>query len=249
VNPAIRSSLWHRRCWLSCSARRSAISCAACPWIKGACRACLCSRISCPVRIGIFDWYTTLVGLFTLGLLPGHGPYFSSGERPDRFKNEPSRARRVWRVVVPLWVVVRWRRLGSSGHLAICSLVLWSIVLVLVMRPARLGVFKYSRDGRNWRRSCLGRVLVGLMAATMAGNYPFGLRSTVDPSYASPRRIPPPQATAKSRPALVCRGITLAWLFVNSFVRFGEKLPGMQTVTATKRLSEGVLSPEGGGRQ
>ena len=56
---------------------------------------------------GIFDWYTTLVGLFTLGLLAGHGALFlvwrTTGPVQERSRKF---ARQVWRAVVPLWVVV-----------------------------------------------------------------------------------------------------------------------------------------------
>jgi hypothetical protein len=43
---------------------------------------------------------------------------------------------------------------------------------------SRWGIFKYLDKGRE-----LAVFLLGHMAATMVGNYPFWLRSTIDPSY------------------------------------------------------------------
>ena len=135
---------------------------------------------------GIFDWYTTLVGLFTLGLLAGHGALFlvwrTTGPVQERSRLS---ARRVWRVVVPLWVVVTlataWIQPDIFANLLARP---WSIVLVLIMFAGIWGVFKYLNDGRELAAFLSSAAfLLGLMAATMAGNYPFWLRSTVDPSY------------------------------------------------------------------
>jgi len=184
-------------------------------------------------------------------MLAGHGAYFSSGERPDRFKNEAVS----WRAGSGGWSsAVGGRHAGDgwdpAGHLRQSA----RSSLVNRSRPGdagrRLGVFKYSRDGRELAGvPVLAAFLVGLMAATYGGHY---LLAAVDGrSILRPHRgeYRPRKATAKSRLLWFAVGITLAvGYFVISFVRFGEKLPGMQTVTATKSYREGVLSPEGGGR-
>jgi cytochrome bd ubiquinol oxidase subunit II len=134
---------------------------------------------------GIFDWYTTLVGLFTLALLAGHGALFlvwrTTGPVQERSRLA---ARRVWRAVVPLWVVVTlataWIQPDIFANLLARP---WSIVLVLLMFAGIWGVFKYPSDGRELAAFLSSAAfLLGMMAATMVGNYPFWLRSTVDPA-------------------------------------------------------------------
>jgi cytochrome d ubiquinol oxidase subunit II len=135
---------------------------------------------------GILDWYTTLVGLFTLALLAGHGALFlvwrTSGPMQERSRTV---ARQAWRAVVPLWVVVTlttaWIQPGIFANLLARP---WSIVFVLLMLAGLWGTFKYTKDGRELAAFLSSSAfLVGLMAATMAGNYPFWLRSTVNPAY------------------------------------------------------------------
>jgi cytochrome bd ubiquinol oxidase subunit II len=135
---------------------------------------------------GILDWYTTLVGIFTLVLLAGHGALFlvwrTTGPVQERSR---TLARQVWRAVVPLWVVVTlataWIQRDIFANLLARP---WSIVIVVIMFVALWGVFKYLRDGRELPAFLSSAAfLLGLMAATMAGNYPFWLRSTIDPAY------------------------------------------------------------------
>jgi cytochrome d ubiquinol oxidase subunit II len=135
---------------------------------------------------GIFDWYTSLVGLFTLGLLAGHGALFlvwrTTGPVQERCRVA---ARRVWRGVVPLWVVVTlataWVQPDIFAKLLARP---WSIVLVVIMLAGIWGVFRYQKSGRELAAFLSSSAfLLGMMAATMAGNYPFWLRSTLDSSY------------------------------------------------------------------
>jgi cytochrome d ubiquinol oxidase subunit II len=135
---------------------------------------------------GILDWYTTLVGLFTLAALAGHGALFlvwrTTGPVHDRSRLV---ARWAWRAAVPLWVVATlataWIRPEIFTNLIGRP---WSIVLVLIMVAGAWGVFKYLHDGRELAAFLSSAALLaGIMAATMAGNYPFWLRSTVDPAF------------------------------------------------------------------
>jgi cytochrome d ubiquinol oxidase subunit II len=135
---------------------------------------------------GIFDCYTTLVGLFTLGLLAGHGALFLAW-RTTGTVQERSRlfARRVWWMVIPLWVVVtlatawiQWDIFARLLHRP------WSLLLVVLMLIGIRGIFKFRRDGRDLAAFLSSAAFIlGLMAATMAGNYPFWLRSTVAPDH------------------------------------------------------------------
>jgi cytochrome d ubiquinol oxidase subunit II len=135
---------------------------------------------------GIFDWYTTLVGVFTLGVLAGHGALFlvwrTTGPVQERSRHC---ARQVWRAVVPLWAVVTaataWIQRDVFANLVARP---WSIILVLIMLAGIWGVFKSLNDGRELAAFLSSSAfLLGLMASTMVGNYPFWLRSTVDPTY------------------------------------------------------------------
>jgi cytochrome d ubiquinol oxidase subunit II len=171
---------------------------------------------------GIFDWYTSLVGLFTLLLLAGHGALFlvwrTSGPVQERSRTV---ARRVWQWVVPQWVVVTL--LTASIQPEIFTKLLarpWSIVFVLMMLAGLWGVFSSLKKGRDLAAFLSSSAfLLGLMAATMTGNYPYWLRSTIDPSYGLTAAN-----TASARHALqialfwFALGITLAIAyFVNLF--------------------------------
>ena len=188
---------------------------------------------------GIFDWYTTLVGLFTLGSLAGHGALFlvwrTTGPVQERSR---SAARLAWRVVVPLWPVVTlataWVQPEIFPNLVARP---WSIFLVLIMLAGIWGVFKYARDGRELAAFLSSSAfLLGLIAATMVGNYPYWLRSTVDPSFG----LTAANTAAASYGLQIALlwfavGITLATgYFVNLFRSIREKSARMQTVTATE---------------
>ena len=149
------------------------------------------------------------MGLFTLGLLAGHGALFlvwrTTGPVQERSRLV---ARRVWRVVVPLWVVVTlataWIQPEIFANLLARP---WSIALVLFMLAGIGGVFKFLNDGRELAAFLSSAAFIlGLMAATMAGNYPFWLRSTVDPSYGlTAANTAVGKLRVANRPALVCR--------------------------------------------
>lgn len=137
-------------------------------------------------RPGIFDWYTTLVGLFTLSVLAGHGALFLVW-RTTGAVQERSRvcARRAWLAALPLWglvtIATAWIRPEVFTTLAARP---WSIVLVPSMFAGLWGVFHYLKRRRELAAFlCSSLFLAGLLAATMTGNYPYWLRSTIDPAY------------------------------------------------------------------
>jgi cytochrome d ubiquinol oxidase subunit II len=136
---------------------------------------------------GIFDWYTTLVGIFTFCVLSAHGAIYlawkTSGMVQSRSRNW---ARTAWLVAVPLWALVT----GATAQIQpiIFTNVLsrpWSLGFVVLMFGGFGGVFHSLR--REQERDlaaflCSSAFLLGLLAATMAANYPFWLRSTLDPA-------------------------------------------------------------------
>jgi cytochrome d ubiquinol oxidase subunit II len=137
---------------------------------------------------GIFDWYTTLVGLFTLCTLSGHGAVYlgwkTSGTVQSRSRNW---ARNAWLAAVPLWALV------TGATVRIQPIVFtnllsrpWSVGFVVLICAGFYGVFHFlkreqERDFAAFLSS--SAFLLGVLGATMAGNYPFWLRSTLDPAY------------------------------------------------------------------
>src|SRR5882724_8952809 len=59
------------------------------------------------VQPGVFDWYTTLVGAFTLCVLTGHGALYLTWKTtgPVQVRSQ-AWARRAWLAVLPLWALV-----------------------------------------------------------------------------------------------------------------------------------------------
>jgi cytochrome d ubiquinol oxidase subunit II len=87
--------------------------------------------------------------------------------------------------VAPLWVLVTlatawiqpdiYRSLFSRP---------WLLGIVLLMVEALYGVFRFSKREQEMAAFLSSSAfLLCLMAATLAGNYPFWLRSTLDPAY------------------------------------------------------------------
>ena len=134
---------------------------------------------------GILDWYTGLVGLFTLVALAVHGALFL-----------------VWRTTGP----VRERSLAFArrrGRPCSCfgsprlppppgcgptSSPPSSLVPGHSVRRRRnrrgLGGVPFSEAGQELAAFLSSSAfLLGMVAATLAGHYPFWLRSTLDPSY------------------------------------------------------------------
>src|SRR5260370_40960172 len=59
------------------------------------------------VRPGIFDWYTTLVGVFSLCVLAGHGALYLVWKTTGPVQvRSAAWARKIWLAVLPLWVLV-----------------------------------------------------------------------------------------------------------------------------------------------
>jgi cytochrome d ubiquinol oxidase subunit II len=137
---------------------------------------------------GIFDWYTTLVGIFTLCVLSAHGAIYlawkTSGIVQSRSRNW---ARTAWLVTVPLWALVT----GATAQIqpiVFTNLLSrpWSLGFVVLMFAGFYGVFHFlkreqERDLAAFLSS--SAFLLGVLGATMVGNYPFWLRSTLDPAH------------------------------------------------------------------
>lgn len=135
---------------------------------------------------GIFDWYTTLVGVFTLCVLSGHGAIYLSwkttGSVQCRSRNW---ARVAWLAAMPLWALVTiataWIQPVVFANLLSRP---WSLGFVLLMFGGFWGIFGFLKRERELAAFLSSSAfLLGLLAATMAGNYPFWLRSTLNPVH------------------------------------------------------------------
>ncbi|HZY88634.1 MAG TPA: cytochrome d ubiquinol oxidase subunit II [Gemmataceae bacterium] len=138
------------------------------------------------MRPGVFDWYTALVGAFTLCALAGHGALYLVWKTTGPVQTR-SRvwARRAWLAVLPLWLAVTLATARLRPEIFTNLLARpWSLAFVGLMLGGVAGVFHFLG-----RRRELGAFLssssflLGLFAATMTGVYPVWLRSTVDPAH------------------------------------------------------------------
>jgi cytochrome d ubiquinol oxidase subunit II len=138
------------------------------------------------VRPGVFDWYTLLVGAFTLCLLAGHGALYLAWKTAGPVhERSQTWARKTWLVVLPLWgaVTLATAFLQPTNFTNLLERP-WSIALVLLMAGGLAGVFYFLSRKRELPAFLSSSAFVlGLMGATMAGNYPLWLRSTLDPAH------------------------------------------------------------------
>ena len=136
--------------------------------------------------VGIFDWYTLLVAIFTLALLAAHGATFvaarSGGDLAARARQL---ARRSWLAVAVLLLAVsagtaavRRDLFGglvhhAGGWIALAAIVAGSVAVLIGTAG--------GMDRIAWRGSCL--TIAGLLGGAAAAIYPEMLHSTVAPVY------------------------------------------------------------------
>jgi cytochrome bd ubiquinol oxidase subunit II len=179
---------------------------------------------------GIFDGYTTLVGLFALIALAGHGALFlawrTTGPVHDR---SLTYARKAWRITLPLWIAVTLFT-AMVQHEVFTNLIArpWSSLFVILSLGGFGAVLHFLGQGRELPAFLSSSAfLLGLIGATMIGNYPYWLRSTIDPSFSLSA-----QNTASAGYGL---RVALAWwlvgialaggYFVNMFRSIRGKVP------------------------
>jgi cytochrome d ubiquinol oxidase subunit II len=135
---------------------------------------------------GILDWYTGLVGAFTLVALAGHGAFYLAWRTTGPvYLRSWLFARNSWLAVLPLWVLVTlataWIQPEVYRNLLARP---WSLVFVLLMLGGFCGSFRFLKQQRElFAFLSSSAFLVGLLGATLTGNYPYWLRSTLDPAY------------------------------------------------------------------
>jgi cytochrome bd ubiquinol oxidase subunit II len=160
-------------------------------------------------QAGILDWYTGLVGVFTLAALAGHGALYlawrTAGSVCERSR---AFARGAWKAVLVLWIAATaataWVQPEAFTNVVSRP---WAIVFVALSAAGVFGVFRFPRRGQDlaaFLSSCA--FLLGLVATALAGNYPFWLRSTLDASYSL--------TASNAASARYGMGVALAWWVV-----------------------------------
>jgi cytochrome d ubiquinol oxidase subunit II len=158
---------------------------------------------------GILDWYTTLVGLFTLVALAGHGAHYLTWKTAGPVRDRSlAFGQTAWPAVALLWVAVTaataWVQPGAFSNLIARP---WSLIFVAVAVAGLAGAWLFPRQGRELASFVSSSAfLFGMLAATMIGNYPYWLRSTIDPSFSL--------TAANSVAAPYGMGVALAWWVV-----------------------------------
>jgi cytochrome d ubiquinol oxidase subunit II len=138
------------------------------------------------VHPGVFDWYTALVGAFTLCVLAGHGALYlvwkTAGPVQARSR---AWARTAWMTALPLWALVTLATVWLQSTIFTNLLARpWSLGFVLLMVGGLWGVFRFLKREQELAAFLSSSVfLLALMAATMTGTYPVWLRSTLDPAH------------------------------------------------------------------
>ncbi len=133
---------------------------------------------------GVFDWYTTLVGIFALCAIAGHGALYLVWKTTGVVQARSGDwARRAWMAVIPLWALTTlataWVQPDVFRNLVARP---WSLIFVAVMLGGIWGVFHFRNRGRELAAFLSSSAFIlGILAATMTGIYPYWLRSTLDP--------------------------------------------------------------------
>ncbi len=134
---------------------------------------------------GILDWYTGLVGLFTLAALAVHGALYLAWRTAGPVQERSIKfARRAWNAVLVLWAAVTaataWVQPEAFANLARRP---WALTFVAMSIAGLFGASWLLRRGRNLAAFLASSAfLLGMVATALAGNFPFWLRSTLDPS-------------------------------------------------------------------
>jgi cytochrome d ubiquinol oxidase subunit II len=137
-------------------------------------------------EVGILDWYTLSVAVFTTFLLAAHGAsYLAIAAAGTVHERSVLLARRLWVAVLALFpvVTVETRVVRPElFHLLVRRPIAWLTVVVLI--AGAWAVWSGLRGGRE-RRAFIGScaILVGLLAGAAASVFPVMLHSTIAPEY------------------------------------------------------------------
>ncbi len=134
--------------------------------------------------VGLLDWYTVSVAVFTVGVLAAHGATYltfkTEGPVHDRCAQW---AKRLWMAVVPLFVAITlesWKVRPSLAQDAIERPICWIGLLLII--AAACALFSGLTKGLE-RRAFVGSnlLLIGLLVTGSAAFFPVMLYSTLAP--------------------------------------------------------------------
>ncbi len=155
---------------------------------------------------GILDWYTLLVGLFTLAALAGHGALYLAWRTVGPVRERSlAFAGQAWKLVLVLWAAATaataWIRPEAFSNLVARP---WALIFVALSIAGASGAFWFPRRGRELAAFMSSSAfLLGMVTTALAGHYPFWLRSTRDSSYSL--------TVFNSASAPYGMGVALAW--------------------------------------
>ena len=135
---------------------------------------------------GILDWYTGLVGLFTLAALAVHGALYLAWRTAGPVRDRSlAFAQKAWTAVLVLWAAATaatgWVRPEVFSNLVSRP---WTLAFVAISIAGAWGALRFPSRGRELAAFLSSSAfLLGMLAATLAGHYPFWLRSTLESSY------------------------------------------------------------------
>ena len=134
--------------------------------------------------VGLLDWYTVSVAVFTVAVLAAHGATYltfkTEGPVHDRCAQW---AKRLWMAVVPLFVAITlesWKVRPSLAQDAIERPICWIGLLLII--AAACALFSGLTKGLE-RRAFVGSnlLLIGLLVTGSAAFFPVMLYSTLAP--------------------------------------------------------------------
>ena len=136
-------------------------------------------------NVGLFDWYTVSVAVFTVMLLAAHGATYLALKTEGPVHDRSVRyAKRLWVAVAPLFLAISaesWEvRPGVPGH-ASHNPFCWLGLLIVVFSVGTL--VSGLRTGRETRAFLASNFLLGgLLASGAAAIFPVMLHSTLTPA-------------------------------------------------------------------
>lgn len=136
--------------------------------------------------VGILDWYTVSVAVFTTVLLAAHGAAYlrlkTTGQVHDRSERL---ARRLWALALVLFLVISVETWIVRPGLYVAILgrpAAWLAISVALAGAWALATgLRGTAEGRAFAGSCA--VIVGLLAGAAAGVFPVMLHSTLAPEH------------------------------------------------------------------
>lgn len=137
-------------------------------------------------RPGVLDWYTVLIGVFTLAALGGHGALYLAWKTEGAVHERSLRcARLLWSAIIVLGIAATAATAAVQPRLFPVLVARgWTWALVAFIIGGLVAVFRFMRPGQELK-AFLGSVtfLASMLAATAAAMYPHLLFSTLDPAW------------------------------------------------------------------